>query len=170
MELRPDRLAASHIAGGRTLAQGGARLTEQVGTDFYGDEIVYRDGREIHVTDLGAGPTTFVLLPGLLMTRNAFNPAIELLSQNSRCIAIDYARPDDPRDYTISHFAADVQAVLDDRDVVDAVMVGWSMGAMVMWEHLATSANPRTAKCVTIGQPPMYYIRRSSYPLIGSVR
>lgn len=164
-----DPLAASQLLDTsstgrlRGIAEGG-RLIEQVGSDFYGDEIVYRDGREIHVTDLGTGTTTFVLLPGLLMTRNAFNPAIELLSQSSRCIAIDYARPDDPQHYTISHFAADVQAVLDDRDVSDVVMVGWSMGAMVMWEHLATSANTRTAKSVIIGQPPMD-LRTAEWPL-----
>lgn len=82
----------------------------------------------------------------------------DLLRAGYRVLALDQRghgasdKPHDPRDYSVSALAADVETVLDTYLVDEARYVGYSLGARVGWE-VAQEFAPRIRRVVLGGVP-----------------
>jgi pimeloyl-ACP methyl ester carboxylesterase len=110
------------------------------------------DGTRIAWRDEGAGPP-LVLLHGL-MAHGGFFDAQRPLADRFRLISVDLrghggsggggCRP------TIEQAAADVAALADALDLEDAIGVGWSLGATVLWHVLTGPAAARFAGAVVV--------------------
>ncbi|WP_458185085.1 alpha/beta fold hydrolase [Haladaptatus sp. NG-WS-4] len=97
------------------------------------------NGAEIYFEDRGEG-TTVVFLPGVTTGVRFFTPQLANLSDDFRTVAFDYrghGRSEKTETgHTVPQYARDLRAFLDQRDIDDVVLVGWSMGALVAWEYV----------------------------------
>ena len=106
---------------------------------------VARDGTPIGYQVRGDGPCV-VLANGLGGTYVTWKYLYEALGSGYRTICWDYrglyssGAPADPRANTVAHQVEDLVAILDQEQVIDFVIVGWSMGVQVAFETLRRHA------------------------------
>jgi pimeloyl-ACP methyl ester carboxylesterase len=116
------------------------------------------DGHRLVYDDYGAGPQTVVLLPGLLLSRRMHAPmAGSLAERGYRVLCLDFLghgasdRPEDMTTYSMTLFAEQVVALLDELDIDEAVVGGTSLGANVSLEVAALA--PERLRGVVIEMP-----------------
>ena len=114
------------------------------------------DGALIAYDDIGEG-TPIVLLHGVLGSRRFFSRTSDDLAVDHRVIAVDLRShgesPTADGGHTVPQLARDLDSLLCALDLHDAIAVGWSMGNLVVWEHLlAHPGDHRLAAHVCISQ------------------
>jgi pimeloyl-ACP methyl ester carboxylesterase len=112
------------------------------------------DGGAIAYSDIGpAGARPLVLLHGL-MAHSGFFREQEPLSQAFRLICPDlrgHGRSERAEgSCTVERAAADVAELAETLDLQNAVGIGWSLGATILWQLLAGPASGRFAGAVVI--------------------
>lgn len=115
------------------------------------------DGKRLAYSDAGTG-RPLVLLHGWAMSGDLFVPQIEALAGRFRVVVPDLRGHGqssrlDPAD-GLSQLADDLEALLYHLDLDDAILCGWSMGAMVAWDHLLRHRGGRIAGLVVIDMSP----------------
>src|SRR3954449_1121977 len=118
----------------------GGRMTlvsERIGQLFH-------DGHRLEFTEYGGGSQWVVLLHAQLMPRRMHQPlARHLAAAGFHVVTLDLLghgrsdRPDDPLVYSMTAFAEQVVALLDELEVDQAVVGGTSLGANVSLEVAA---------------------------------
>ena len=114
------------------------------------------DGAEIAYRDEGEG-RSLVLLHGLMANADFFE-AQRALADSFRLIAVDLrghgrtAAGDPPP--TLGRLAEDVAGLARALDLSGALVVGWSLGASVLWRLLAGPESGRFAGAVVIDMTP----------------
>lgn len=102
-------------------------------------QFITTDGTRIAYDDLGSG-RPLVLLHGLMAHRGFFSLQREL-ARDFRLITIDLRGHGESgrngSSPTVEQLADDVASIVEDKGLRDAVIVGWSLGASVLW-HLLT--------------------------------
>ena len=118
-------------------------VSERIGQFFH-------DGHRLEYTEYGGGDRWVVLIHGQLMPRRMHQPlARHLAAAGAHVLTVDLLghgrsdRPDDPLLYSMTAFAEQVVALLDDREIPSAVIGGTSLGANVSLEVARTRARPR---------------------------
>jgi pimeloyl-ACP methyl ester carboxylesterase len=110
------------------------------------------DGARIAYEDLGSG-RPLVLLHGLMAHRGFF-AAQRALADDFRLILIDLRGHGQSSpagtDTGVETLAQDVAALVGHLGVEDAIGVGWSLGAAVLWHVLGGPASPRFSGAVVI--------------------
>lgn len=92
------------------------------------------DGVSIHYDDLGSGSPAIVLIHGWTNSRRIWGRHPETLSRTNRVVNIDLAGHGESgvRDaWSMASFAEDVAAVVEDLELDQIVLVGFSMGGQV---------------------------------------
>lgn len=114
------------------------------------------DGFPIHYVERGAGQP-LVFLPGWAMTTAIFQKQIEGLSDCYRVIAVDPRGQGDSRQTegegkipTLKLFAQDLRELMHGLDLYDVVLVGWSMGALIMWDYYDQFGPERLAGMIVL--------------------
>jgi pimeloyl-ACP methyl ester carboxylesterase len=109
-------------------------VSERIGQFFV-------DGHRLEFTEYGGGDRWVVLLHGQLMPRRMHQPlARHLAAQGAHVVTLDLLghgrsdRPDDPLLYSVTAFAEQVLALLDELGIERAVVGGTSLGANVSLE------------------------------------
>jgi pimeloyl-ACP methyl ester carboxylesterase len=119
-------------------------------------QFMASDGVAVAYEDQGSGPP-IVLLHGL-MAHSGFFMRQRELAGDFRLISVDLrghgqsAR--NPEALTIEQLAEDVAALSDHLDLRDAIGLGWSLGATVLWHVLAGEAGSRFAGAVIVDMSP----------------
>jgi pimeloyl-ACP methyl ester carboxylesterase len=97
------------------------------------------NGADLYYEDYGEGQS-IVFLHGAWAGLRFFEPQLTGLSNEYRAMAVDFrghGRSEKTEaGHTVSQYARDVEAFLDQRDLTDVVLVGWSLGALVAWEYV----------------------------------
>ena len=102
-------------------------------------QVAARDGTRIGYQVRGSGPAV-VLANGLGGTYITYKHVYDALGTAYRTISWDYrglytsAAPADARANTMTHHVDDLIAILEAEQVVEAAIVGWSMGVQVAFE------------------------------------
>lgn len=112
------------------------------------------DGARIAFRDSGSG-RPLVLLHGL-MAHSGFFAHQHELAREFRLISIDlrgHGRSDTAVP-TVEQLADDVEALLAFIGVEDAIGVGWSLGASVLWQMLGGASASRFAGAVIVDMTP----------------
>jgi pimeloyl-ACP methyl ester carboxylesterase len=116
------------------------------------------NGRRIAYADWGEGEQVLVLVHGLLMNRHMYdNLAPAMADRGYRVITVDLLghgasdKPTDMRAYSMSSFADQVAALIDDLELDRPVVGGTSLGANTALE-MATR-HPRAARGLFIEMP-----------------
>lgn len=141
-------LAAAAAAGGRAGIKAGAaairRRRDPVLDPLYElpDDLVHhrvpaRDGGSIHVMERGEG-RPLLLIHGITLQACIWSPQLHLLADRYRVLAVDvrgHGLSSPGTDgYGRRVAAGDVATVLEHFDLRDAVVVGHSMGGMILME------------------------------------
>jgi pimeloyl-[acyl-carrier protein] methyl ester esterase len=110
------------------------------------------DGARIGYRDQGSG-IPLVLLHGLMAHGGFFREQASLAS-DFRIISVDLrghgASAEAVGDRCVERIALDIAELADQLHLEDAIGVGWSLGATVLWQVLATPAGRRFAGAVVI--------------------
>ncbi|MFM7026340.1 MAG: alpha/beta fold hydrolase [Limnohabitans sp.] len=110
------------------------------------------DGRRLAFTDIGPAEATDILvcLPGLLETRQTFDPVLQARPAGLRCISIDHCGrgqsdplPDD-RGYSMARYLADLQDFLEQHIPASSRLhlLGTSMGGILAFYLVAAQRPP----------------------------
>jgi pimeloyl-[acyl-carrier protein] methyl ester esterase len=114
------------------------------------------DGTAIAYEDVGEG-RTLVLLHGL-MAHSGFFARQRELSADFRLVSIDLrghgASKTDGKAASVADLAVDVADLAAALGLDDAIGIGWSLGASVLWELLSGPAAERFAGAVIVDMTP----------------
>lgn len=119
------------------------------------------NGAELYYEDHGTGPTV-VFLHGAWAGLRFFEPQLTGLSTDCRTVALDFrghGRSEKTEaGHTVRQYARDVRTFLDRLDLDEVVLVGWSMGAGVIWEYVDQFGTERVRAVVDVDAPlsPVY--------------
>lgn len=101
--------------------------------------VIQCNGANLYFEEYGEGDP-LVFLHGVLHGLRFFEPQLAGLSDDYRVIAFDFrghGRSEKTEmGHTVPQYARDLQAFLEQRDLDDVVLAGWSMGAFVSWEYV----------------------------------
>lgn len=130
--------------------------------------IESRDGAHLHVKDAGEGKPV-VLIHGWPLTGDMFEyQTLALLEAGYRVITYDRrgfgqsAHPATGYDYDT--FADDLAAVLNELDIREANLVGFSMGGGEIARYLTRHGSDRVAKTVLVASVVPYLLKDDSNP------
>ena len=113
------------------------------------------DGARIAYADQGHG-RPLVLLHGLMAHRGFFK-AQSALAESFRIVTVDLRGHGDSRaqtGLTIDQLAEDVAGLAAALGLEDAIGIGWSLGASVLWRMLTGPASARFAGAVIVDMTP----------------
>jgi pimeloyl-ACP methyl ester carboxylesterase len=116
------------------------------------------NGHRLSYDEYGEGDRPIVLIHGLLLSRRMFDRlGLEMAARGNRVIALDllgHGRSDRPPEmvhYSMSFFAKQVVALLDDLEIEQAVIGGTSLGANV--SLTTTKEAPERVKAMMVEMP-----------------
>jgi non-heme chloroperoxidase len=113
------------------------------------------DGVKLAYVEVGQGPP-LVLVHGWSSSLNWWRNNVEALSQQFRVIALDLRGHGDsdktPSGHTIEQYARDVHELVEGLHAEDALMIGWSMGCMVLWNYVLQFGRDQARAMVFVGQ------------------
>jgi len=123
-------------------------------------------GVSLFVQDIGEGRPV-VLLPGLFMSHAVWDAQVCELMAHARTVCIDlrgHGQSSKPASgYDIARHISDVAAVLDDLDLMDVVLVGWSFGGAVAF-GLAAARPDRVTKLMIVGSNAVRFQPDEEFP------
>jgi pimeloyl-ACP methyl ester carboxylesterase len=130
--------------------------------------VTAKDGASLFVQDWGRGR------PVVLLSAWTFNSTIwgshiaSLSASGFRCVAPDrrgHGRSDAPSaGYDMDTLADDLAAVLDQKDLRDAILVAHSMGSIEAVNYLARHGSGRIAKLVLLAPVTPYILKTDDNP------
>lgn len=119
--------------------------------------LVTSDQAKIAYDDRGRG-RPLLLVHGWATHAGFFRPQVEALSDRFRVISVDlrgHGRSTAAGgDLSIDLLARDIIELVEHLDLNGLLVVGWSMGAMVLWRALLDGLAPRVAGMVSIDMAP----------------
>jgi non-heme chloroperoxidase len=122
----------------------------------------------LHYEDHGRGQPV-VLIHGYPLDGNSWErQQRELLTGGYRVIAYDrrgFGRSSHPTvGYDYDTFAADLNSLLEELDLQDIVLVGFSMGTGEVTRYLGTYGSARVAKAALLGAIPPFLLKTDDNP------
>ena len=111
----------------------------------------------LHYIENGSGrPVIFV--HGVWMSGKYFYKQVEELGKEFHAISIDlrgHGRSSQSTDgHTMSSYAKDLRAFIQKKNLEKIVLVGWSMGCMVIWDYFQQFGNADVSATVFVDQSP----------------
>lgn len=123
-------------------------------------DVTTDDGVRLHYEEAGRG-RPLVLIHGWTFSGRFFRGNIPALAEHARVVVPDlrgHGRSDKPgHGYRVARLAADLRDLLDALDLRDATLLGWSLGAPVIWSHLELFGRARVRDAVFVQQSPRQY-------------
>lgn len=114
-------------------------------------------GVRLAYDDRGSGRPV-VLIHGVSMSRRFFERNVDGLAERFRVVNLDLRghgeSPAHEGGHTVAQYARDVQAAIGQLGLEGAVLVGWSMGTMVVWELVRQFGTAGIAGHVNVSQGP----------------
>ncbi|WP_255171249.1 alpha/beta fold hydrolase [Natrononativus amylolyticus] len=115
------------------------------------------NGANLYYEDHGDG-APIIFLHGATAGLRYFEPQLTGLSDEYRCLAFDFrghGRSEKTElGHTLPQHARDFHAFLTQLDLDEAVVVGWSMGAIVSWEYIDQFGTDRIRALVDVDMEP----------------
>lgn len=122
-----------------------------------GSYIEVDPGVELFIQDVGKGdPILFI--PGFTFTTEVFTKQVDYFSKTHRVIVID------PRSHGRSTITphgndyvthgTDLATVIEQLDLKNVILAGWSFGCFTVWEYLKQQGNSNVKSLILIDMPP----------------
>jgi len=124
----------------------------------------------LHVTDAGEGRPV-VLIPGWPLSDEMYEYQYnDLMNKNFRVIGITLrgfgksSKPYGVSDYDYDTHSRDIKSVLDQLDIKDAVLGGFSMGGAIAIRYIVKYNSAHVSKLVLAGAAAPSWTQRENYP------
>jgi non-heme chloroperoxidase len=121
------------------------------------DRISVESGVELHYLESGSG-RPLVFIHGVWASARFFAPQLAALGRNYRTIALDLRGHGQStmslKDQSVAVYARDLKAFLDRLAIEQPVLIGWSMGAFVIWDYVRQFGPKGIAAAVIVDQAP----------------
>ncbi|MEI7502957.1 MAG: alpha/beta hydrolase [Paludibacter sp.] len=122
----------------------------------------------LHVTDAGNGQA-IVLIPGWPLSDEMYEYQYnDLINHNFRVIGITlrgFGKSDKPYGaYDYDVHALDIKQVLDELDIKDATLCGFSMGGAIAVAYVSLYGSMRVSKLVLAGAATPIWTQREDFP------
>lgn len=115
------------------------------------------DGVVLHVEEDGSGPP-IVLLHGVMMSGRFFQRQLDGGLAGHRVVVPDFRGHGRSSKvlsgHTVANYAQDLRRLLGSLGVERPVLLGWSMGAMVVYEYLRAFGSAEVRGIAIVDQPP----------------
>ncbi|ABD27049.1 alpha/beta hydrolase [Novosphingobium aromaticivorans DSM 12444] len=120
-------------------------------------ELFALDDAKIHIERQGSGkPVLFV--HGVMMSSRFFAPQMAYFSRFADVIVPDLRghgrSPFASSGHTVPQYARDIARIIEAYDLRDVTLVGWSMGAFVVWDYLSQFGSARIARIAIVDEYP----------------
>jgi non-heme chloroperoxidase len=130
-------------------------------------EMTLPDGAVLRYEDRGRG-RPLVLLHGVCMSSEFFREQVGPLAEGHRVVTLDFRghgrSPACDHGHTVAQYARDVHHLLEQLELEQTVLIGWSMGSIVTWQYLRQFGVHRLAAQVVVSQGPSD-LKRDDWPL-----
>lgn len=132
-----------------------------------------RDSVPLYFEDYGAGQA-ILLVPGWTLTTRFWERQIEDLARHYRVVTLDLRGAGNsgktPEGHSLSSYADDLDELLRQLDLNDAILVGFAMGVSVVVHYLVAHGRARVAGLVWVDHSPRFYATRDwPYALFGDL-
>lgn len=122
--------------------------------------ITTNDGARLYYEDSGVGPP-LILIPGLGCSHHFFQKNTAVLAQSCRVIAPDMRGHGDSEKvawgHRIARYARDVKDLIEALRLEHVTVLGWSMGASILWSYLDLFGNEHLAGHISVDQSPRLF-------------
>lgn len=122
--------------------------------------VVHCNGADLYYEERGEG-STILFLHGAFAGLRFFEPQLTGLSEEFHTVALDFrghGRSEKTESgHTLSQHARDLQAFLEQLNLTDVAVVGWSMGVLVSWEYVDRFGTERIRALVDVDMEPSTY-------------
>lgn len=116
---------------------------------------------DLYYEDHGKGQT-ILFLHGVMMSSTFFKQQIPYFRNNYRVIALDFRGHGQStkidHGHTVAQYAKDVKTFIEKLELKNVILVGWSMGAFVVWDYINQFGNNNLKAVVIVDQSPSDYI------------
>jgi pimeloyl-ACP methyl ester carboxylesterase len=132
-------------------------------------EAVHADAVRLHIEDSGGSGRPVVLIHGWPLSAQAWEPQVSVLREAGyRVVAYDrrgFGRSDKPESgYGYDTLADDLQRLMDQCDLQDATLVGFSMGGGEVARYVARHGESRLRSVVFASAVPPYLMKTADNP------
>ena len=115
------------------------------------------DQLNLYYIENGSGrPVIFV--HGVFMSGKYFHRQVAEFGKNFHAMAIDLRghghSSHAENGHTMGSYAADLRAFIEAKELENIVLVGWSMGCMVIWDYFKQYGNANISATVLVDQSP----------------
>ena len=115
------------------------------------------DGASMTYDDAGSGRPV-VLIHGVSMSRRFFERNVAALAERFHVINVDLRghgeSPAHEGGHTVAQYARDIRHLLQGLGLEGAVLVGWSMGSLVVWDMIRQFGTDGLAGHIVVSQGP----------------
>ncbi|WP_150266288.1 alpha/beta fold hydrolase [Paenibacillus tepidiphilus] len=132
-----------------------------------GKYIEVESNVKLYVEDIGSG-TPVIFIHGWPLHHKMFEyQFIDLAEKGYRCIGIDlrgFGKSDGPLDgYSYDRLADDVRAVIDQLNLQNAVLVGFSIGGAIAAKYMARHSGYGISKLLLLGAATPSFTQRTDF-------
>ncbi|MBT4427638.1 MAG: alpha/beta hydrolase [Rhodospirillaceae bacterium] len=122
-------------------------------------KICINEDLEMAYEESGAGNgRPIIFIHGVWMSARFFHKQLPDLGTTNHTIALDLrghgASSHVSEGHTMPTYAADVRAFIKAKGLKDVVLVGWSMGCMVIWDYFKQFGDENIAGTILVEQTP----------------
>lgn len=121
------------------------------------------DGAHLYYEERGTGKAV-VFLHGAWTGLRFFREQLTTLADNYRTVALDFRGHGRSQKTEAGHivpqYARDVEAFMENWGLDDAVLVGWSLGALVSWDYVRQFGTDRLRGLVNVDMEPAPVVSR----------
>jgi non-heme chloroperoxidase len=155
-------------AAAGALGGAAAGATADLGPSSAAD-VMHADAVRLHIEDSGGSGRPVVLIHGWPLSAQAWDPQVSALREAGyRVVAYDrrgFGRSDKPESgYGYDTLADDLQRVMDQCDLQDVTLVGFSMGGGEVARYVARHGESRLRSVVFAAAVPPYLMKTADNP------
>ncbi|WP_224332633.1 alpha/beta fold hydrolase [Haloprofundus halobius] len=114
---------------------------------------IYCNGADLYYEDHGQGHP-IIFLHGVMCSLRFFELQLTGLSDEYCTVAVDFrghGRSEKTElGHTVAQYARDLHTFLEQQNLEDVVIVGWSMGAFVSWDYVEQFGTERIRGLVDV--------------------
>ena len=124
--------------------------------------ITTNDNVSIYYEIHGEGKPLF-MLPGWTCSTKFWKYNVDALARHFQVVLMDMRGHGESEkvlhSHRISRYAMDVKNLLDTMDLKSVTVLGWSMGASILWSYIELFGNYRIDSLICVDQSPAQYVK-----------
>lgn len=116
---------------------------------------------KLYYEDKGEGQTV-IFVHGVMMSSKFFHKQVPYFSDKYRTITLDLRGHGQStkveHGHTVAQYARDLKQFIEKLDLKNVILVGWSMGAFVLWDYVNQFGSENVKALTIVDQSPSDYI------------